>query len=32
MLSALELDETRKPDAYQNGSRRFRFSVNAALP
>jgi hypothetical protein len=28
MLSALELDETRKPDAYQNGPRRFRFSVN----
>jgi hypothetical protein len=31
-LSALELDETRKPSAYRDGPRRFRFSVNAALP
>ncbi len=30
-LSALELDETRKPDSYQKGPRRFRFSVNAVL-
>ncbi len=29
VLSALELDETRKPDPYQDGPRRFRFSVNA---
>jgi hypothetical protein len=27
ILSALELDETRKPDAYQCGPRRFHFSV-----
>ena len=26
-LSALELDDTRKPDRYQNGPRRFRFAV-----
>jgi hypothetical protein len=32
MLSALELDETRKPDPYQSGPRRFRFTVNRALP
>jgi hypothetical protein len=32
MLSALELDETRKPDAYQDGARRFRFSVNRFSP
>jgi hypothetical protein len=32
MLSALELDETRKPDAYVGGPRRFRFSVNGVLP
>lgn len=31
-LSALELDETRKPSPYKNGPRRFRFSVKAALP
>jgi hypothetical protein len=31
-LSALELDETRKPSPYRDGPRRFRFSVNAALP
>jgi hypothetical protein len=29
-LSALELDDTRKPGAYQPGPRRFRFSVSAA--
>jgi hypothetical protein len=29
-LSALELDDTRKPDAYQSGPRRFRFSISAA--
>ncbi len=28
-LSALELDDTRKPDAYRQGPRRFRFSVSA---
>jgi hypothetical protein len=28
-LSALELDDTRKPDTYRTGSRRFRFSVAA---
>ena len=28
-LSALELDDTRKPSAYQPGPRRFRFSVSA---
>ncbi len=28
-LSALELDDTRKPDAYRPGPRRFRFSVGA---
>ncbi len=27
-LSALELDDTRKPDAYRSGPRRFRFSVS----
>jgi hypothetical protein len=32
MLSALELDETRKPDAYASGPRQFRFSVNGVLP
>ncbi|MEJ1968005.1 MAG: hypothetical protein WDN03_05085 [Rhizomicrobium sp.] len=26
MLAALELDDTRKPDAYRDGPRRFRFS------
>jgi hypothetical protein len=31
-LSALELDETRKPSAYRKGARRFRFSVKAVLP
>lgn len=31
-LSALELDETRKPASYKSGPRRFRFSVNGALP
>lgn len=30
MLSALELDETRKPAPYRTGSRRFRFSIAAA--
>ncbi len=29
-LSALELDDTRKPNAYRPGPRRFRFSVGAA--
>jgi hypothetical protein len=28
-LSALELDDTRKPGRYQDGPRRFRFSVSA---
>jgi hypothetical protein len=28
-LSALELDDTRKPAAYRDGPRRFRFSVSA---
>ena len=28
-LSALELDDTRKPGAYQNGARRFRFAIEA---
>ncbi len=32
VLSALELDDTRKPSAYRDGARRFRFSVNRALP
>jgi Glycosyl hydrolase family 57 len=32
VLSALELDDTRKPSPYQGGPRRFRFSVNASLP
>ena len=32
MLSALELDETRKPCAYAHGPRRFRFSLSAAKP
>jgi hypothetical protein len=31
-LSALELDETRKPSPYKKGPRRFRFSVKAVLP
>lgn len=31
-LSALELDETRKPAAYREGPRHFRFSVKATLP
>jgi hypothetical protein len=30
VLSALELDDTRKPGAYIDGARRFRFSVSAA--
>ncbi len=30
MLSALELDDTRKPGAYAEGPRRFRFSISAA--
>jgi hypothetical protein len=29
-LSALELDDTRKPNTYRQGPRRFRFSVGAA--
>jgi len=28
-LSALELDDTRKPKAYESGPRRFRFSISA---
>jgi len=28
-LSALELDDTRKPDSYRVGPRRFRFSISA---
>jgi len=32
MLSALELDDTRKPSPYRSGPRRFRFSVNGVLP
>ncbi|HEY2835066.1 MAG TPA: hypothetical protein VGI89_00760 [Rhizomicrobium sp.] len=28
-LSALELDDTRKPDRYRDGSRRFRFAVSS---
>ncbi|HUB84289.1 MAG TPA: hypothetical protein VL971_01245, partial [Rhizomicrobium sp.] len=28
-LSALELDETRKPQVYKNGARRFRFGIRA---
>jgi len=27
MLSALELDDTRKPAPYREGPRRFRFSI-----
>jgi hypothetical protein len=30
VLSALELDDTRKPGIYVEGPRRFRFSVSAA--
>jgi hypothetical protein len=30
-LSALELDDTRKPGAYRSGPRHFRFSVSATL-
>ncbi|HEV2563158.1 MAG TPA: hypothetical protein VGT78_13550 [Rhizomicrobium sp.] len=29
MLSALELDETRKPSPYRSGPRRFRFSISS---
>lgn len=32
VLSALELDETRKPDAYEPGPRRVRFSIRAGTP
>ncbi|HEY1962685.1 MAG TPA: hypothetical protein VGG69_09715 [Rhizomicrobium sp.] len=32
MLSALELDETRKPCAYRDGPRRFRFGIEAVPP
>ena len=32
VLSALELDDTRKPSPYREGPRRFRFGVNAVLP
>jgi hypothetical protein len=31
MLSALELDDTRKPAPYRDGPRRFRFSIRAGL-
>jgi hypothetical protein len=31
-LSALELDDTRKPAPFTPGPRRFRFSVNASFP
>jgi hypothetical protein len=31
MLSALELDETRKPSPYKSGPRRFRFSISSPL-
>ena len=30
-LSALELDDTRKPEIYRPGARRFRFSISASL-
>jgi hypothetical protein len=30
-LSALELDDTRKPTSYEAGPRRFRFSVKAII-
>lgn len=32
VLSALELDDTRKPAVYREGPRRYRFSVNGVLP
>lgn len=32
ILSALELDDTRKPSPYRPGPQRFRFSVNGVLP
>jgi hypothetical protein len=32
VLSALELDETRKPEAYRDGVRRVRFSIRAVPP
>jgi len=32
VLSALELDDTRKPSPYRPGPQRFRFSVNGVLP
>jgi hypothetical protein len=31
-LSALELDDTRKPSTYREGPRRFRFSISAITP
>lgn len=31
-LSAMELDDTRKPTAFRSGPRRMRFSVNASFP
>jgi hypothetical protein len=31
VLSALELDDTRKPAPYRSGPRRFRFAVSAAI-
>ncbi|HEY1837139.1 MAG TPA: hypothetical protein VGG36_05755, partial [Rhizomicrobium sp.] len=32
VLSALELDETRKPLAYKSGPRRFRFGITKVAP
>jgi len=32
MLSALELDETRKPSAYARGPRAFRFGISRSIP
>jgi hypothetical protein len=32
VLSALELDETRKPSAYKTGPRRFRFGISRVAP
>jgi hypothetical protein len=32
VLSALELDETRKPLAYEKGPRRFRFGITKVAP
>ena len=32
VLSALELDETRKPSPYREGPRRFRFGIRNVAP